>query len=187
MLNTYPSVLRRRVVIEKHILLRFETFSEIESALEEAFSSSAASVILYVSARKCGMRSCARIMKKTKIKEEMLSHLSEQKREENWGEMSFQDVNFERGSGKVLIDDSFETRVLRTNQSSCHFFRGFLAGFLSELFKKPLTVVEDKCVAKGDERCEFRFASSAALYAEEAIRMRDRMIKEMASKYTPER
>lgn len=62
-----------------------------------------------------------------------------------------------------------------------------MTGFLSEFEGKTIAVIEEKCIAKGDEHCEFRFASSAALYVEEAIRLRNKMVKEMASRYARER
>lgn len=138
-------------------LFRFETFGQIKSALEEVFSPSAASVILYVAARKCGERSCKRLMEKAETKETALSCLSELKSEENWGKLSFRNVDFEKGSGKVTLIDSFETVAEETCQPGCHFFKGFLTGFLSELFAKTITVTEEKCAGKGDKHCEFTF------------------------------
>lgn len=143
---------------KKGILLRFETLSEIKSALEALLSPSAATIILYQLAKNCGMRSCERIMGKNTRKEEVFERLSELKNEENWGKLFFQDLDLEKGSGRVLIEDSFEAVTYKTSQPSCHFFRGFLAGFLSTLFGKSITVVEEKCTAIGDKLCEFRFA-----------------------------
>ena len=39
--------------------------------------------------------------------------------------------------------------------SQSHFFRGFLSGFSSAILNTPTSVSETKCVAKGDEFCEF--------------------------------
>ena len=147
-------------MLKKSFSFRFETFSEMEPVLELIFSPSAASVILYMSAMKCGAHLCRRIKKGAKTKEEALNRLSELKNEENWGRLSFQDVDFENGSGRLMIINSFETvahKNPKTNQPRCHFFRGFLAGFLSELFKKTIEVTEEKCAGKGDEYCEFIF------------------------------
>jgi len=169
------------------ILLKFETFGEIKLALEEIFSPPAAAVILYEAARKCGVRSCERIMKKTRMKEEVLRRLSKLKNEENWGKISFRNIDFEKASGRVLIADSFEAAAHKSKQSSCHFFRGFLAGFLSRLFeRKSITVIEEKCTARGDEHCEFRFASSIILYAEQAKQIMEDMIREVALKHSSE-
>lgn len=169
------------------ILLRFTTFGEIKLALEEIFSPSAAAVILYESARKCGMRLCEEIMEKTRTKEEVLRCLSKLKNEENWGKISFQNIDFEKASGRVLIVDSFEAVAHKSKQPGCYFFRGFLVGFLSRLFEgKSITVVEEKCAAKGDKHCEFRFASSIALYAEQAKQIVEDMIREAALKHPSE-
>lgn len=136
---------------------RFETFRKFESSLEEIFSPSAASVILYTSASKCGKDACKRMVKRAKTKREALLYLSMLKRWENWGKLTFETVDFENGAGKIIVVGSFETVNHRSNQPSCHFLRGFLAGFLSELFAKEVSVDEEKCVAKGDEYCQFTF------------------------------
>jgi len=135
----------------------FEMFSEMESALELIFSPSAAAVILFMAALKCGISSCRKIKREAKTREETLNRLSELKSEQKWGEISFQDVDFEKGTGRITILDSFETVARKTSQPNCHFFRGFLAGFLSELFMRSIKVDEEKCAGKGDEYCEFVF------------------------------
>lgn len=150
-------------VAETSFLFPFRVFSDFESALELIFSLSAASVILYTAALKCGTNSCRRVKERVRTKEKALESLSKLKNEERWGKVSFQNVNFERGSGKLIIVKSFETITRKAKQPSCHFFRGFLAGFLSELFQKTIAVTEEKCVAKGDKRCEFIFEPSKGI------------------------
>jgi len=141
----------------------FETFGEMESTLELIFSPPGASVILHMAALKCGVHSYRRLKRKAGTKEEALNYLSELKNKENWGKLSFQDVDFVNGSGRIVIFDSFETvarkgrKARKSGDPCCHFFRGFLAGFLSEMFRKPITVNEEKCVGKGDKHCEFVF------------------------------
>lgn len=134
----------------------------MENALELIFSPSAASVILYTTAIKCGVHLYQKTKKEFNKKEEALNYLSSLKKEENWGKMSFQEVDFKNGSGRVIIDDSFEAMARKTNQPSCHFLRGFIAGFLSELLKKTIVVTEEKCAGKGDEHCEFIFREQQA-------------------------
>jgi len=142
---------------EGSFTFQFETFGQMENALELIFSPSAASVILYTTAIKCGVHLYQKTKKEFNKKEEALNYLSSLKKEENWGKMSFQEVDFKNGSGRVIIDDSFEAMTRKTSQPSCHFFRGFIAGFLSELLKKTIIVTEEKCAGKGDEHCEFVF------------------------------
>jgi predicted hydrocarbon binding protein len=133
------------------------------SALELIFSPSAASMILFTAAVRCGAQWCNRMKKKFGTKEEAFHILSEVKKEENWGKLSFRDVDFVNGSGKIIVEDAFETVVRKAEKSReasqpcCNFLRGFLSGFLSELFEKSITVTEEKCAGKGDEQCEFVF------------------------------
>jgi len=142
---------------EGNFTFQFETFGQMENALELIFSPSAASVILYTTAIKCGVHLYQKTKKEFNKKEEALNYLSSLKKEENWGKMAFQEVDFKNGSGRVIIAGSFEAMARKTNQPSCYFFRGFIAGFLSELFKKTIIVTEEKCAGKGDEHCEFIF------------------------------
>jgi len=137
--------------------MTFDTFRIFKSALEEIFSPSAASVILHSSANKCGRQACRRIMTEIKNKENVLVYLSHFKEAMNWGKMSFQNVDFEYGKGKVIVFNSFESLEQNCIQPSCYFFRGFFAGFLSELFSRDISVTEVKCAGKGDGYCEFEF------------------------------
>jgi len=141
----------------KFFLMQFETFGQIENALELIFSPSAASVILHTAAMKCGVHSYKKISKVAKTKEDILNQFSKLKHEEKWGKVTFSDVNFKRGMGKIRIENSFEGVARKNNPLGCYFFKGFLTGFLSELFKKSITVTEEKCISKGNPICEFRF------------------------------
>lgn len=144
--------------LSKGVLFSFETISEIESALEEIFSPSAASTILYTIAKKNGANSCNKIIKRAKTKEKALNYLSKLKNSENWGKLSFQNIDFRKGSGKIIVIDSFESIARKTTQPCCHLFRGFLEGFLSELLGKNIGIKEEKCAGKGDPHCEFTFS-----------------------------
>ena len=135
----------------------FDMFGQIENALELIFSPSAASVILHTAAIKCGVYAYKQISKEAKTKQDMFAYLSKLKREENWGNVTFTGIDFKRGSGKIRIDNSFEAVARKGNDLGCYFFKGFLTGFLSELFKRSVLVVEEKCLSKGDVHCEFSF------------------------------
>jgi predicted hydrocarbon binding protein len=139
------------------ISLHIDTFYQMERSLEQVFSKATTSKILEMMATKCGAESYRRIVDKTAPKEEILRQFSRSMNDKNWGKLSFLNIDVETGVGKVRIIDSFESRTRKTTQPSCHFFRGFLAGFLSELFGKTVEVAEEKCAGKEDEHCEFVF------------------------------
>lgn len=96
-------------------------------------------------------------MKKAKTKEKALHYLSKLKNNETWGKLSFQNLDFANGSGKIIIIDSFESIARKTIQPCCHIFRSFLEGFLSQLFGKTIEVTEEICGGKGDAHCQFIF------------------------------
>lgn len=89
-------------VAKEGFTFRFETFGQIKDALELIFSPSAVSVILYMAAIKYGVHLYRKMEKEFRTKEEALNYLSSLKREENWGEISFQKVDFKNGSGRGL-------------------------------------------------------------------------------------
>jgi len=143
--------------LKKFFLMQFETFGQIEDALELIFSPSAASVILHTAALKVGVQAYKKASRIAKTKQDMLALLSKLKSEEKWGDISFLGVDFKRGSGRIKIAGSFEAVARKKNPLGCYFLKGFLTGFLSELFRKSVMVVEEKCFGKGDAFCEFSF------------------------------
>ena len=149
--------LRKNKPSKDSFSIQFETFGQLEDALELIFSPSAASVILYTAAIKCGVHLYKRVKKEFDTKETALNVFSRLKREENWGDIVFRDVDFKSGSGRVIVKNLFESVARKTSEPGCHFFRGFLAGFLSELFNRTVVVTEEKCASRGDAYCEFRF------------------------------
>jgi predicted hydrocarbon binding protein len=48
-----------------------------------------------------------------------------------------------------------------SRESVCHYYEGFLAGFVTSLFGSPVEALEMECRAKGDARCVFRTKPTA--------------------------
>ena len=138
-------------------LLRSESFNRMKRGLEEVFASSAPILIAAAMGKPCGQLECRRILRNAKSKDDVLKHLSELKKKENWGEISFHEIDYIEALGTIRVEKAFETRDRRSDTPVCHFLRGFLAGFLSQLFEKPGAVTETRCSGKGDEYCEFMF------------------------------
>jgi len=142
---------------KKGFVLSFETFGAFKSCLEEMLSPSAASVILHFASSKCGQDTCLRILKTIKTKENVLAYLSNMKNEMNWGKILFQDVDIEAGRGEIFVYNSFEVAACKSASTSCYFIKGYLAGFLSELFEREIRVEEEQCAATGAPYCRFSF------------------------------
>jgi hypothetical protein len=136
--------------------LDFETFALMKKALEETFASGAG-VIIATMAKPCGRKICREITRKAKSKEEALNQFCVLVNKQNWGDLSFFDVDLDKGSGKAIVKDSFEARRSMSKAPCCRFLANFIAGFIAELFTKNVIVKEVKCAGKGDDYCEFRF------------------------------
>jgi predicted hydrocarbon binding protein len=136
--------------------LDFETFALMKKALEETFASGAG-VIIATMAKPCGRKICREITKKAKSKEGALNQFCVLVNQQNWGDLSFFDVDLDKGSGKAIVKGSFEARKCLSKAPCCHFLANFIAGFIAELFDKKVIVKEVKCAGKGDDHCEFRF------------------------------
>jgi predicted hydrocarbon binding protein len=136
--------------------LPFDSFAKMAEALEATFGSGA-KVIIGTMAKPCGQLLCKEIMEKSASKEEALNKLCELVNTYNWGELSFINFDLNKGSGRAMVKNSFETRQRQSKAPCCHFFANFIAGFISELFTKNVIVKEVSCAGKGDDYCEFRF------------------------------
>lgn len=68
-------------------------------------------------------------------------------------------TKFRMDNAVVRVYDSFECELFKqSNTSSSHFIRGLIAGWLAAAWKtdtENVTCIERKCVAMGDEYCEF--------------------------------
>ncbi|RLE65978.1 MAG: hypothetical protein DRJ38_02895 [Thermoprotei archaeon] len=56
----------------------------------------------------------------------------------------------------IRADELCECMGVKAKEPNSHLFRGILTGILSRLWKNKVLVEEVKCVAKGDDHCEFK-------------------------------
>jgi predicted hydrocarbon binding protein len=153
-----PSLFKR-----KAILIHDADFAEVQKRLEQIFFPSAALVILYEGGKACGEASAKRLIGQFgSSTEDMLQAIAKIKEAEGWGKITFKDSNFEKNHMRVIVQNSFEARGYGKSATPvCHLLRGYLAGVLSTMLTpnartRKVELVEIKCVAKGDEYCEFQ-------------------------------
>ncbi len=139
---------------------RFVTFQDLKSSLVRIFGSPARAIV-YDAGIEPGRRSFDRMVNETKSKEEVLKLLVSRKAGQNWGMISVESLDWQTNSGRISIQDCFEARGRKETQlsvePSCDFFKGYLAGFLSALFRSDVKVIEERCMAMGDALCVFAF------------------------------
>ena len=73
------------------------------------------------------------------------------------GIISFRGLLRDQKSVEAVIADNFECMHYKGQATSprSHFVRGALAGWFSEMYHTRIKCTENRCIAKGDEYCEF--------------------------------
>jgi len=89
-------------------------------------------------------------------KEDVLKILQETYRASGWGIIEFGEINYKEGRTNVKIRQHVVPESLgKSNRPVCHDIRGYLTGIFSEYFGRKISATEVKCMATGDEYCEF--------------------------------
>ncbi len=87
---------------------------------------------------------------------ELLAFWREVFRHTGFGAIEHVEISYLTKTAIIRVQDSFECRLFKeTGKFESHGIRGFIAGFMSSLFKTKVRVEETKCIAKGDPYCEF--------------------------------
>jgi predicted hydrocarbon binding protein len=90
---------------------------------------------------------------------------------EGWGKFSWKDLNEEKKSGIILVEDSALANILKgkAKKPVDHFIRGFIAGGASASLKADIDVVETECHALGSDKCVFIFKKTEEIDREKFI------------------
>lgn len=74
-----------------------------------------------------------------------------------WGEVGFRNVDFEKAIGVIVLKDNHFGRYTPEFKSPHMVVTGIIIGFLESVFDKKIDMLEVKCVARGDDHCEYIF------------------------------
>jgi predicted hydrocarbon binding protein len=92
------------------------------------------------------------------LEDEMFLYMAQ-----GWGEVKLASSDFDRGTARVQVFNSFECANPEGNSnSSCDFIRGHLTGLLSETFGRRVVVTETMCSARGHSHCQFDIEAKQA-------------------------
>ena len=89
--------------------------------------------------------------------------------ESGFGDFMIRDLAFSRGYVRITCLDTFEAWAFLQNKhhsetAVCHYTTGILLSFMEHFSgKQDLISVEKKCIARGDDECEFLIGTEAAL------------------------
>ena len=132
-------------------------FWALWSAFEKIFAQSGLIVVLYDSGKKMGEHAAKRIGELFGLSgRKLVEALAQAGQATGWAITEIKEIDFENCSATVVVKEGFEAIVWKKKPYPvCHWTRGYLAGYLSSVFKKQVEAEETKCLAKGDEHCEF--------------------------------
>jgi len=143
------------------MVMPLELFGSLFDETEKILTPSGFAAVFYNAGKKSGAFIAELLAKRYELKgESLISALVQATRAIGWGQVENINVDREGLFGGVKVRRCFEALLRGTRKEKvCHWTRGFIAGFLSEVLGKPVEAVELKCAAAGDEMCEFEVRS----------------------------
>jgi predicted hydrocarbon binding protein len=134
-----------------------ELFSSLLDEIERILSPSGFVAVFYNAGKQSGASITRLVAKRYELKGEPLRlALMQATQAIGWGKIESFTIDRKELSARVRMRMCFEALLRgRKRENVCHWTRGFIAGFLSEVFEKPVDAFELKCAAAGDEICEF--------------------------------
>ncbi len=137
------------------ISMNKNVFQDIKESMFEAFGKESGT-LLYLAGTKSGKRSAKnKIMESGGNVEEAFQQFIDLKQKQNWGDISFPEIDVKGSTGSIKLENCFEAPTIGEN-AQCFFTRGFLLGFLSEIFQKDIKIADlENQSCKG--ACEHKF------------------------------
>ncbi len=137
------------------VILSIETFVNFQKNAERILGCDGAAVLLYETGKKAGEKWIGRFSKEWNLNEQsFIEAVQNFYAELGWGKFDITENNVEELF--VKVENSFIARGYgKSDIAVCHFLRGYNAGLAEVLNGKYLEAYETRCMAKGDDCCEF--------------------------------
>lgn len=124
---------------DEYITVRKQLLADFAQSVNDLFGREGDTVFFLIG-EKAGRRSAGRRLKESLGEKDMaIRRLGELKREQNWGDIEFSGLDLDGKTGKINLKNCFDV-AFKSNVGECYFMRGFLTGFLSEVFQEEITV-----------------------------------------------
>lgn len=133
-------------------------FWALWDAIEEILKPSGAAVLHYNTGKRVGERVAKTLKKIFGVEEtDLILAVIQAVQTTGWGLVEFRELDLKRHRATVIIKECFEALAWRKKPyKNCHWTRGYIAGVANVIFGIPMKAEEVKCLATGDEYCEFR-------------------------------
>jgi predicted hydrocarbon binding protein len=140
------------------LVLPIGMFWALWDGFERILQPSGLAAVLYNAGKEVGERAAKRLGEMFNIEGKELVQASVQAvKATGWGITEVRSIDMKKSSATIIVKDCFEAAAWRKKPYNvCHWTRGYLAGCMSAVFKKHVEAVETKCMARGDQYCEFK-------------------------------
>ncbi len=141
---------------ETMILARKEIFSDMFKRLGEMFGSGGQAII-FEEGEATGESDARRLIEifGNDLAQQSTPELSMLYLSLGWGQPELVRFNPQPFSATIRLFDSFECSGQKSSKANSQFIRGHMVGLIDVLFEKHVKCTETKCLALGDECCEF--------------------------------
>jgi hypothetical protein len=125
---------------------------------ERILAHSGLAVVIYDAGKNMGAHAAKRLKEMFGLEgKDLILAVAQAGQATGWAVTEIRNIDFNRLSATIIVKDCFEAAAWRKKPYNvCQWTRGYLAGCMSAVFGKPVEAVEVKCMAKGDEHCEFK-------------------------------
>lgn len=140
------------------LILPIGMFWALWDGFERILQHSGLKAVLYNAGKEIGEHAAKKLSRMFNIEgKELVQALAQVGKATGWGITEFSSINMKKHSATIIVKECFEAVAWRKKPYSvCHWTRGYLAGYMSTVFRKPVEAAETKCMAKGDPYCEFK-------------------------------
>lgn len=138
-------------------IMPIETFREMWEGLERILTPSGLEAVLYDVGKNNGAYYAKYLSEKYGVKDtDLVSAVVQAFKALGWGIVETKNINIKHLSGIITVNECFEALAREKKPYKvCYWIRGFIAGFMSIVFRQPVEAIENKCLAIGDGHCEF--------------------------------
>lgn len=140
------------------VIMPIGTFWALIDQLERILKPSGLAAVHYETGKKVGIHTATRLKERCGLEgTDLILAFTQALMATGWGIAEVRDLDFNLPSATIIIKESFEAVAWRRKPDKvCHWTRGFVSGFMNIALSKHVDVVEAKCLATGDEYCEFK-------------------------------
>jgi predicted hydrocarbon binding protein len=134
-----------------------ELFSSLFDEIEKILTPSGFAAVFYNAGKKTGASITGLLTKRYGLKgKSLILAVTQATKAIGWGQIEEFNINRKELVADIKVRMCFEALLRGQKQERvCHWTRGFAAGLVGEVFGKPMDAVELKCLAAGDDICEF--------------------------------